>query len=183
MLVESSPLFPEVKVLVLNVFRDARGYLMPTFDWVLFISEGLCASYPLCLQSFSKAGVIRGMHYQRGAGQTKLMRTLSGETFNVVVDIRPDSKTLGRWWGVKMHGHEALALYVPQGFANGFCATEDATVQYMVSSPYAPDLDGGIHYLDHDLMIDWPVEDALVSNKDMLNPSFKQYLASLGDVP
>ena len=169
-----------VKLVGLEYHRDDRGFFLEAFSAERFKAAGLVSEFVQDNHSFSSRGVVRGLHFQRGVGQTKLVRTIRGTTWNVVVDIRPGSKTLGQWWGLSMTEGGTVCLYVPPGFANSFCALTDSDVMYKVSSGYAPELDGGIHYLDPDIGIPWPVSNPIVSKKDAGLGSFRAYLDGAG---
>jgi dTDP-4-dehydrorhamnose 3,5-epimerase len=117
--------------------------------------------------SFSKRGVLRGLHYQYPCAQDKLVQAISGEIFDVAVDIRTDSPTYGRCTSVLLSDRNRLQFFVPAGFAHGFCVlSETAHVLYKCSDYYSPDTEGGILWSDPDLSIRWPESQPLVSSKD-----------------
>jgi dTDP-4-dehydrorhamnose 3,5-epimerase len=128
--------------------------------------------------SRSKPGVIRGLHYQVNPSQGKLVGVIRGKIWDVVVDLRKDSPTYGKWEGVELSDENGRLLWVPPGFAHGFCVLgqEDADVMYKVDAPYSPKTEGGIRFDDPDLKIEWPVKDgAIVSPKDRVLPGFAEY--------
>ncbi len=127
--------------------------------------------------SYSRRGVLRGLHYQWGHPQGKLITVVEGEIFDVAVDIRQGSPTFGHWVGVTLSARDYQQLYIPEGFAHGFCVTGDhATVCYKCTELYSPEEDRGIHWNDPTLAISWPVTDPILSSKD-------QALPTLADVP
>ena len=149
-------------------FEDARGFFTEAYrkSW----DEALGASFVQDNHSFSKRGVIRGMHYQ--PGQAKLVRVASGKILDVAVDIRPASKTFGKWEGVYLDGERQL--FIPDGFAHGFCVIEDAHVLYKVSSFYDAKTECGFHY--DSVGIEWPITEPLVSKRDLDAPKFEEAL-------
>lgn len=140
-----------------KIFSDERGYFFESYraDWDLppFVQDN---------QSFSKKGVVRGMHIQKG--QAKLVRCAYGEIYDVAVDCRKESPTYGKWKGFYLS--EAAQLYIPDGFAHGFLALTDAVVCYKVSSFYDPSLETGFRYDDHHIAIEWPSTPTIVSPRD-----------------
>ena len=125
--------------------------------------------------SVSKNGVLRGLHYQTNPGQGKLVRVTRGEVFDVAVDIRKQSPTYGKWWGLSLSETNNLQLYIPIGFAHGFCVlSESAEVLYKCSDYYSPKNERGILWSDPDLAIDWPVKEPILSEKDAVYPRFRE---------
>jgi dTDP-4-dehydrorhamnose 3,5-epimerase len=121
-----------------------------------------------------KRGTIRGLHYQTAPhAEVKVMRCLRGAIYNVIVDLRPTSRTYRRWQGFELTAENRRQLYVPEGFANGYQAlTDEAEVAYLVSVPYAPGAEGGVRYDDPEFPITWPIEVTVVSDKDRAWPNF-----------
>lgn len=154
-----------------RVFEDGRGYFMETWREEL-LNEAL--GYPVRFvqdnESRSVRGVLRGLHYQRGAAsQAKLVRVLQGEVYDVAVDLRVGSPTFGRYVGVRLSGENHRQLFVPRGFAHGFQVLSDVAVfAYKVDNRYAPETEASIRYDDPDLAIDWPLKEGLIlSDKDL----------------
>lgn len=156
---------PGVVVVKPQVFPDERGFFMETYKYPEFAAGGITEQFVQENHSFSRKGVIRGLHYQEGeSAQGKLVQVIAGEIYDVVVDIQEDSPTYGEWTGVHLSSENKLMVYVPPTFAHGFCVVSaEAYVVYKVTREYAPDCEGGIRWNDPDLAIDWPVEEAEVS--------------------
>ncbi len=121
--------------------------------------------------SFSRGGVLRGLHFQYPTWQGKLVRAITGEIFDVAVDIRPDSKTYGEWAGVVLSRENQHQLYIPEGYAHGFCVLSDtADVSYKCTTLYEPSQDRALRWDDPQIGIEWPIDDPLVSEKDARAP-------------
>ncbi len=164
-----------------KVFHDARGYFVETFNLSEFKKHGLPHVFVQDNQSFSKRGVLRGLHFQTAPhAQTKLVRAVNGKILDVVVDLRKDSKTFKKVFSVELSDENGLQLLVPKGFAHAFVVlSETALVAYKCDELYAPAHDGGLLYNDPDLNIDWrlPADELIVSDKDKKLPTLKEYLA------
>lgn len=168
---------PAVVLIKPKKFGDARGYFLETYSVEAFAAAGIDAVFVQDNQSLSVTrGVVRGLHFQGPpAPQAKLIRVLKGAIFDVTVDIRVGSPSYGRWCATTLTAEGAEQLFVPRGFAHGFCTLEPNTeVVYKVDGPYAPEAEGGIAWNDPDLAIDWPVADAeaQLSGKDAALPGF-----------
>jgi len=164
---------PEGLVLVRpKVFNDGRGFFVETYKRSDFEKAGITADFVQDNHSRSAKGVLRGLHYQKGAhAQGKLVRCSSGRILDVAVDIRKNSPTLGKWASVELSSAEAQMLYVPPGFAHGFLVlSELAEVIYKCTKEYAPAAEAGIRWDDPALGIPWPEENPLVSEKDKKYP-------------
>lgn len=156
-----------VLVLEPRVFRDDRGHFLETFNEERFASFGLPTHFRQDNHSRSRRGAIRGLHYQLRRPQGKLITVIRGAIFDVAVDIRVGSPTFGRWFGVKISDEEPRQLWIPPGFAHGFCALSDVVdVVYKCTDVYVPDDEGGVLWSDPAIGIDWPVRDPLLSPKD-----------------
>ena len=155
-----------------KIFVDPRGMFYEVYSESRYEEHGI----PCFVQdnhSISKKGVVRGLHYQVNPGQSKLVRVTRGEIFDVAVDIRKQSPTYGKWWGLSLSETNNFQLYIPVGFAHGFCVlSESAEVLYKCSDYYSPENERGIMWNDPDLAIDWPVEDPILSEKDAVYPLF-----------
>ena len=153
-----------------TVFGDNRGYFMETYNYDEFKEAGLDMVFVQDNESKSKKGVLRGLHFQREYSQGKLVRVLSGEVFDVAVDLRKNSQTYGKWFGVMLSGENRRQFYVPEGFAHGFLVTSDeATFVYKCTNLYHPEFEGSIAWNDSDIAVEWPlagIEEVLLSEKD-----------------
>jgi len=158
----------EVLLLELAVFSDIRGSFLETYNEKAFAAAGITDRFVQDNQSHSKQGVLRGLHYQRGNPQGKLVRVLHGEIYDVAVDIRPDSRTFGKWTGVLLKGTEQRSLWIPKDFAHGFYTlSESADVSYKVTEFYAPTQERTMRWDDPDLAIPWPLQgEPILSEKD-----------------
>ena len=157
-----------------DVYKDDRGYFIETYKESVFKDLGL----PLFTQdnfSFSKQGVLRGLHYQlEPKAQGKLVRCLEGRIWDVAVDVRKNSATFGQWQGLELSEGDGQALFVPAGFAHGFLVlSETAKVFYKTTAEYAPDLERGIVWNDPDLKIAWPIKSPVLAARDAAFPKFK----------
>lgn len=165
MVIHQTPL-PGLLLIEPKVFGDARGFFLETYR-----EERLAKfNVPAFVQdnhSRSARGVLRGLHYQLGRPQGKLVMAARGAVFDVAVDIRKGSKTFGQWYGVELNEENHLQLYVPPGFAHGFCVLSDmADFLYKCTRYYAPETERGIIWNDPDIGIDWPLSAPLLSAKD-----------------
>ncbi len=150
---------------------DVRGSLSERYDKPAFESAGITEEFTKDLATWSKKGVIRGLHFQRKPHeQAKLVSVLSGRIFDVAVDIREGSATFGKWIGTELNESNGLSLFVPKGFAHGFQALEDSTVLYKISGEYSREHESGIIWNDPKLKIPWKVANPVVSAKDKLFP-------------
>jgi dTDP-4-dehydrorhamnose 3,5-epimerase len=165
-----------VVIIVPKVFGDARGFLMETYKRSEFEAAGLPVTLVQENHSQSAAGTLRGLHYQREPkAQGKLVRVVRGEVFDVAVDIREGSPTVGRWVGVTLSAENRKSIYIPPGFAHGFCVTSpEAEVIYKTTEEYAPELEFGIRWDDPALGIAWPVASPTLSERDRLWPAFSK---------
>lgn len=158
------------------VFSDERGFFMETYKHSEFAVQGIGEHFVQANQSRSSRGTLRGLHFQKPPeAQAKLIRALDGEICDVVVDIRRGSPTFGKWQGVHLSAENKRMLYVPAGFAHGFCViSEMADIAYMTSAEYAPALEGGIAWDDPDLKIAWPVDNPQLSKRDRGWPRLRE---------
>ena len=163
---------PEVLLIEPDVFSDARGFFMETFHAAKFTQQGLPEVFLQDNHSRSVRGVLRGLHYQLQHPQGKLVRVVTGEVFDVAVDIRKGSPMFGKWVGAVLSEDNQRQMYVPPGFAHGFCTlSEQADFLYKCTDLYAPGDDYGIAWDDPDLAIEWPQLDYLLSDKDIGIPN------------
>jgi len=150
-----------------DVFADPRGFFVETYQRRRYARMGIASRFVQDNLSFSVKGALRGLHYQKRHPQAKLVQVISGEIFDVAVDIRPGSTDFGRWTGVTLSDKNKLQVLIPEGFAHGFCVcSETAHVWYKCSDYYRSDDEGGINWQDPDIQIDWPLVDPVLSLKD-----------------
>ena len=162
----------DVGLIEADVFKDSRGLFMENYKRSVFLDNGVADDFVQDNCSHSVRGTLRGLHYQKSPkAQAKLVMALSGEIFDVAVDMRRGSPTYGRWVGETLSEENHRMLYIPVGFAHGFCAlSEEAIVFYKVTREYSPELDRGVVWNDPDIGIRWPSQDPLVSEKDARLP-------------
>jgi dTDP-4-dehydrorhamnose 3,5-epimerase len=150
-----------------SVFEDERGYFLETHHYQRFQSANIDCTFIQDNLSFSKKNVLRGLHFQKTKPQSKLIQVITGGIFDVGVDLRQGSATFGKWFGCVLSEENKRQLFVPAGFAHGFCVlSESAHVAYKCSDYYDPDDEGGLLWSDPDIAIDWPVKDPILSAKD-----------------
>ena len=157
------------------VFPDDRGFFMESYKRSEFAAGGINETFVQCNQAKSARGILRGLHYQKNPkAQAKLVRALSGEIYDVAVDLRKGSSTYGKWTTVILSAENKKMLFVPVGFAHGFCVTSaDAEMLYMTTEEYAPDLEAGVLWDDPDLAIEWPVANPVLSARDRAWPRLR----------
>jgi len=170
----------EIKGLLLvelKVHGDARGFFIERFQQQRFREHGLPDNFVQDNHSRSAPGVLRGLHYQTRPSQGKLVGVVRGRIWDVAVDIRSDSPTFGKSFGVELSDMNGRLLWVPAGFAHGFCVVGDepADVYYKVDAVYSPATEGGISWNDPDLKVEWPIANPTVSKRDQTLMSFAQY--------
>ena len=170
-----------LKIITPTVFGDARGYFMETYNYEDFKAAGLDMVFVQDNQSSSTKGVLRGLHFQREHTQGKLVRVVSGEVFDVAVDIRKGSKTFGKWFGVTLSAEKKNMFYIPEGFAHGFYVLSDtAEFTYKCTDFYDPSSEGGIKWDDPTIAVDWPIPEGVtpnISEKDAKHPAFSEDIA------
>lgn len=150
------------------VFGDRRGFFMETYQKARYAEMGIDQSFVQDNLSRSVRNSLRGLHYQYPRGQAKLAQVLLGAVFDVAVDIRRGSPTFGQWTGVRLSAENNRQIYIPAGFAHGFCVlSETALFTYKCSDFYSPATEGGVLWSDPELGIEWPVKDPLLSEKDL----------------
>jgi dTDP-4-dehydrorhamnose 3,5-epimerase len=155
---------------------DDRGFFARFFCTEEFSDHGLCSSFAQINNSLTgKKGTLRGMHYQlMPSAEVKVVRCISGSLYDVILDLRPDSPTFGKWFGETLSADNRTMMYCPKGFAHGFVTLEEDTEAfYLVSDTYAPDLERGIRYNDPRFGIEWPIEPLEISDKDKTWPDFE----------
>jgi len=161
---------PDVLLIEPDVFGDSRGFFMESWHRKKYAEAGLDVDFVQDNHSRSGQGVLRGLHYQLEQPQGKLVRVVTGSVFDVAVDIRRGSPTFGQWAGTELSEENQHQLYVPPGFAHGFCVLSDtADFLYKCTDFYAPEYEHGILWDDPAIGIDWPGRDFKISDKDAKN--------------
>jgi dTDP-4-dehydrorhamnose 3,5-epimerase len=165
---------PDVKLIEPDVFGDNRGFFMETYRADLFKEAGIPTNFVQDNMSSSRKGVLRGLHFQKNPySQGKLVRVVRGEVFDVAVDLRKGSPYFGKWVGDLLSEENKKSLYVPQGFAHGFCVVSDEAVfHYKCTEFYHPEAEGGLRYNDPTVNVEWPLPDLpkITSPKDEKAP-------------
>jgi len=165
---------PEVLIIEPDVFEDARGFFYESYSYRKYAEIGIADTFVQDNHSRSARGTLRGLHYQALPGQAKLVRAAVGEVFDVAVDIRHSSPTFGKWVGVTLSAENTRQLYVPVGFAHGFCVVSDvAEFLYKVTSYYDPAAERGVAWDDPDLAIAWPTTQPILSPRDTRHPRLR----------
>ena len=162
---------PGVLLIEPRVFGDPRGFFLESYHAQRYRDAGLPETFVQDNHSRSAHGVLRGLHFQRRHPQGKLVRVVRGEVYDVAVDLRPGSASFGEWFGATLSEENHLQMYVPPGFAHGFCVTSDsADFLYKCTDYYHPDDEGGVLWNDPSLDVRWPLEQTLLSAKDAALP-------------
>ena len=170
----TSDIIPEVIIIEPDVYGDDRGFFFESYQREKYIQHDISMALVQDNISFSKRGVLRGLHYQLGNPQGKLVLAVSGEIFDVAVDIRKGSPTFSKWTGVTLSSDNHLQVYIPKGFAHGYCVlSEKAYIIYKCTDYYAPFEERGILWNDTSLNITWPVDEPVISERDRNLPSLK----------
>ena len=168
-----------------KVWGDHRGYFMETYNYNDMKENGIDAVFVQDNQSMSRKGVLRGLHYQKKHSQGKLVRVIRGSVFDVAVDIRKDSETFGKWFGIDLSAENKKQFYISPGFAHGFLVLSDeAEFCYKVTDFYHPEDEGGFIWNDPEVGIEWPldgIEDILLSEKDKNYSGFSDVFAAAND--
>ena len=167
--VETCPI-EGLKVITPAVFGDERGYFMETYNYNDFKEAGIDLTFVQDNQSSSRKGVLRGLHFQINHPQDKIVRVVSGEVFDVAVDLRAGSPTYGQWYGVRLSAENKKQFFIPKNFAHGFLVLSDyAEFAYKCTDFYHPNDEGGIIWNDPDIGVGWPVPEGMqliMSEKD-----------------
>ncbi len=173
---------PEIVVIEPKVFEDARGFFMETFHGRRFENSGLPSVFVQDNFSHSCRCVLRGLHFQLHRPQGKLVHVIRGEIFDVAVDLRKGSPWFGQWVGETLSEANKRQLYIPPGFAHGFCVlSESADFLYKCTDYYAPEDERSVHWDDPDIGIVWPQMDFILSDKDRKSPRLKDLSDALMD--
>lgn len=161
----------DVKIVEPQRFGDQRGYFFEVWHQKRYKEAGITSLFVQDNCSMSRYGIIRGLHYQLTHPQAKLVQVLKGSVYDVAVDIRVGSPTFGQWLGVLLSEENGRQIYIPEGFAHGFCVTsEEAVFSYKCSNYYMPDDEGGILWSDPGIGIEWPDVESVLSDKDQVYP-------------
>jgi len=171
---------PGLLIIEPDVYRDARGFFLETFHEKKYHEGGIDAVFVQDNHSRSLRGTLRGLHAQRTHPQGKLIRVIEGEIYDVAVDIRKNSPTFKRWVGVTLSAENFRQMYIPPGFAHGFCVTSDfAEIEYKCTDFYDPKDEIGIHWSDPDIGVKWPLTDPILSKRDKEAPRLRDLLDRL----
>ena len=163
-----------LKLVKPKVFADDRGFFLESYRKDLLAKAGIDVEFVQDNHSRSADGTVRGLHFQKGKGQAKLVRVVRGKVFDVAVDIRPDSPTFGKWHGEVLDEHTNTSLFIPTGFAHGFCVLSEqgADFLYKVSSYYDGTTETGFAWDDPEVGVAWPVKNPVLSKRDQSAQSF-----------
>jgi dTDP-4-dehydrorhamnose 3,5-epimerase len=166
---------PEIILVDAQSFSDNRGFFLESFKESSFVSNGIKTKFVQDNFSHSIHGVLRGLHYQKNPkAQSKLVTALRGEIFDVAVDMRQNSPTFGKWVGEILSEKNHKLLYIPEGFAHGFCViSETADVLYKVNNEYSPENERGIIWNDPQINITWPIDKPILHEKDSVLPELR----------
>ena len=179
MKVEKGPL-EGLLIIEPEVFEDSRGFFFESFNADRFKEHGIDLEWTQDNHVRSCRNTVRGLHFQRGRGQDKLIRCVRGRVWDVAVDIRPDSPTLGQWFGIELTEENMKMFLAPVGFAHGYAVLSDvAECLYKCSKVYDGKLEDGFRWNDPDVGVQWPVTDPILSERDLSSPSFKECMKSL----
>ena len=171
---------PGVLLIETRRFDDKRGWFLESWNAARYREAGVDLSFVQDNVSFSRKGVLRGLHFQDPHPQGKLVWVVQGEVWDVAVDVRRGSPTFGRWLGHTLSANNARQLFIPEGFAHGFVVlSETALVCYKCTAPYRPEAERTLRWDDPDVGIEWPISDPVVSEKDAGGSGLAEYVATL----
>lgn len=166
---------PNVFLIEPDVFKDTRGFFMETYNQRKYAEGGIDRVFVQDNYSHSRHGILRGLHYQLKNAQGKLVFAITGEIFDIVVDVRIGSPKFGQWLGTRLSAENRQQIFVPEGFAHGFIVlSERADVIYKCTDFYTPGDDYGIFWADPAIDIDWPIKNPILSDKDSKNPKLRE---------
>jgi dTDP-4-dehydrorhamnose 3,5-epimerase len=167
----------DIIIIYSSRYTDARGFFEEGYKLSAFLKEGIEKSFTQLNHSFSKKGVLRGLHYQKSPySQGKLVFVFRGKIIDVAVDIRPSSPSFKKWVSVTLSDKMPASLWIPPGFAHGFLAMEDTDIIYFTSAEYNADYESGIRWNDPDVNVTWPVESPILSEKDSNLPFIRELI-------
>lgn len=171
---------PGLVLVKLAIHGDDRGFFLEMYRRDAYTRVGVGVDFVQDNHSRSQRGVLRGLHFQEAGGQAKLVHVAQGRIFDVAVDLRPDSPTFGQYESFDLDDRQHLQLFIPGGFAHGFCVVSDAAdVIYKVSGYYSPDRERGLAWNDPAIAIKWPIADPVLSDRDRQNPRLREIEADL----
>ncbi len=160
-----------------STYNDERGFFLESFELERYRALGIVEKFVQDNHSRSARNVLRGLHFTKKKPQAQLLTVMRGNIFDVVVDIRNDSPTFGKWMGIELSDEGTRQIYMAPGFAHGFCVLSDyADLHYKVSQQYDPNDDGGLRWNDPEIGIVWPVDPPIMSNRDKNHPLLKDML-------
>lgn len=169
MIINTTPL-DGLLVIEPKSFQDERGFFLETYQAQRYFDAGIVDVFVQDNHSRSQKNVLRGLHFTKNKPQAQIVTVIRGKVFDVVVDIRKNSPTFGQWFGTELSSEGTRQIYMPHGFAHGFCVlSECADLHYKVSQRYDPTDDGGLIWNDDQIKIDWPIKNPIVSLKDQNN--------------
>lgn len=171
---------PDVILTEPKSFEDERGYFLENYNKLIFDNNGISTRFIQDNFSYSKKNVLRGLHFQKNPKeQAKLVTVFSGEIFDVAVDLRQNSLTYGKWVGEILSAQNHKSLYIPEGFAHGFCVlSNEATVSYKINKEYSSEHESGVIWNDPELNISWPISEPILSKKDRVLPFLRNITSS-----
>ncbi len=177
MKVEKTPL-EGLAVVTLDIYGDERGFFVERYNAGKFAQHGLPTNFVQDNHSRSSPGVLRGLHFQHTEPQGKLVGAVCGAIWDIAVDVRPNSPTLGQYFAIELSDMNGKLLWIPPGFAHGFCVLGDkvADVFYKTTALFNGPGESGVAWNDPDLAIDWPIKNATISSRDQNMGSFKEYI-------
>ena len=168
-----------LKIITPAVYGDARGYFMETYQYQDFKEAGIDQIFVQDNQSSSRKGVLRGLHFQINYPQDKLVRVISGEVYDVAVDLRENSETYGKWFGIRLSAENKKQFFIPKNFAHGFYVLFDyAEFAYKCTDFYHPNDEGGLLWSDPDIGVKWPIQEGtelIISDKDKAWQGIRAY--------
>ncbi len=168
-----------LKIITPAVYGDARGYFMETYQYQDFKEAGIDQIFVQDNQSSSRKGVLRGLHFQINYPQDKLVRVISGEVYDVAVDLRENSETYGKWFGIRLSAENKKQFFIPKNFAHGFYVLSDyAEFAYKCTDFYHPNDEGGLLWSDPDIGVKWPIQEGtelIISDKDKAWQGIRAY--------
>lgn len=160
-------------------FQDERGFFLESYKRERYQAAGIMENFVQDNHSRSKKNVLRGLHFTRNKPQAQILTVVRGKIFDVVVDIRKDSPTFGKWFGTELSDEGPRQVYMTHGFAHGFCVlSEYADLHYKVSQRYDPNDDGGLRWNDSDIGIEWPIHTPIISDRDGNHPMLRSIFCS-----